>query len=250
MTDEARKLRDEALNQLMAVGRGDESVSAIAWLGYDTPQIPGWDNTGKSLAGAWDVSHDNLARAGAHDLARFYDGLEASHQGAPAQVTAIGHSYGSLTTGLALQEAGNHGVTDAIFYGSPGIEATTPEQLHLKPGNVFTMETPDDPIQWTYDSHRLAHAVASALPPPFNTLAEGALGGLDASGAGHFGPNPATNPNFTHLATGPATVPDGRHLEGASGHSQYPQPDSNGQLRTPGYNLAAVIAGLPPVPQQ
>ncbi|EUA18168.1 alpha/beta hydrolase family protein [Mycobacterium xenopi 3993] len=60
-------------------------------------------------------------------------------------MTAIGHSYGSLTTGLALQEPGNHGVTDALFYGSPGIEASTPQQLHVQPGHVYAMETPDDP---------------------------------------------------------------------------------------------------------
>ena len=71
--------------------------------------------TTASLAGVWGVSHDDLARAGAHDLAGFYDGIGASHQGVPAELTAIGHSYGSLTTGLALQEPGNHGVTNAIF---------------------------------------------------------------------------------------------------------------------------------------
>ncbi len=124
------------------------------------------------------------------------------------------------------------------------VEATTPQQLHLQPGHVFTMETPDDPIQWTYDGPPLAHAGAIVLPPPFNVLAEGVLEGADASGAGQFGPNPAANPNFTHLGTGPATVPDGRHLEGASGHSQYPRMGSNGHLRTTGYNLAAVLAGL------
>jgi hypothetical protein len=69
------------------------------------------------------------------------------------------------------------------------------------------------------------------------------------SGAGDFGPNPATNPNFTHLATGPAVVPDGGgsslSLEGAHGHSEYPRWSSDGLPRTTGYNIAAVIAGLP-----
>ena len=66
----------------------------------------------------------------------------------------------------------------------PGIEASTPQQLHLQPGHVFTMETPDDPIQGVYDGPPIAHALAPALPPPFNILAEGALAGADASGAG------------------------------------------------------------------
>jgi len=249
MTEEARLLRAEAQRQLsLAPGHEHDTVSAIAWIGYDAPQIPGWDDTGQSLAGAWDVSHDNLARAGAHDLARFYDGLGAAHQGAPAHLTAIGHSYGSLTTGFALQDAGNHGVTDAVFYGSPGIEAVTPQQLNLQPGHVYTMETPDDPIKMTYDVPPLARSFGPFLPGPLGPLARSVLGGLDASGAGHFGPDPATNPHFTHLDTGPTTVSDGHggglNLEGAHGHSDYARQGGNNLPRTTGYNIAAVLAGL------
>src|SRR5262245_34284533 len=249
MTEEATNLQRESLRQLsLTPGHDLESVSTVAWIGYDAPQIPGWDDTKGSLDGAWGVSHDNLARAGAHDLAGFYDGIGASHQGVPPELTAIGHSYGSLTTGLALQEPGNHGVTNAIFYGSPGIEASTPEQLHLKPGHVFTMQAPDDPIQQVYDAPPWAHAAAGVLPEPLRSMAESTLLALDASGAGQFGPNPATNPNFTHLDTGAAVVPDGLggslSLEGAHGHSDYPRFPSDGGTRTTNYNLAAVIAGL------
>lgn len=250
MTKEATNLRTEALGQLRATpGHAHDTVSAIAWIGYDPPQVPGLDDLGKSLTGGWGVSHDDIARAGAHDLARFYDGIQATHQGGRADLTAIGHSYGSLTTGLALQEPGDHGVSRALFYGSPGIEASTPQQLHLQPGHVFTMETPDDPIQWTYDGPRIAHDLAPFLPQPFSTIAEGILGGADATGAGHFGPNPATNPNFTHLATGPAIAPDGRHLEAAHGHSDYPRFPGDGGTRTTNYNIAAVLAGLTPIPE-
>ncbi|SHP80915.1 Alpha/beta hydrolase of uncharacterised function (DUF1023) [Mycobacteroides abscessus subsp. bolletii] len=150
-------------------------------------------------------------------------------------MTAVGHSYGSLTTGLALQEPGNHGITDAIFYGSPGIEATTPGELGVQSGHVFTMETPDDPIQWVYDGPKYGHATP-LLPAIF--------WGSDVMGLGDFGPNPATNPNFTHLDTTAFITPDGRHLDAASGHSDYPRLGSNGELRTTGYNIAAVISGL------
>ncbi|OBH92814.1 alpha/beta hydrolase [Mycobacterium sp. E2733] len=249
MVSEATDARKEALRQLsLTPGHEHDTVSAIAWIGYDPPQVPGFDDVGKSLVGGWDVSHDAVARAGAHDLAGFYDGIQAAHHGGPADLTAIGHSYGSLTTGLALQEPGDHGVSRALFYGSPGIEASTPQQLHLQPGHVFAMETPDDPIQWTYDGPAIAHDVAPFLPPPLRDLAESVLGAADASGAGHFGPNPATNPNFTHLATGPATVPDGHggtiNLEGAHGHSDYPRFPDGGGTRTTNYNIAAVLAGL------
>jgi hypothetical protein len=250
MADEAAYARDEASHQLDAAGRGNEGVATIAWIGYDPPQIPGTGDLDASLQGGWEVSHDDIAKAGAHDLARFYDGITGAHQG-PLDLTAIGHSYGSLTTGLALQEPGSHGVDNALFYGSPGIEASTPQQLGLQPGHVFTMETPDDPIQWVYDGPPLAHVAAPFLPPPFNVLAESGLGAADLTGAGNFGPNPATNPHFTHLQTGAIAVPDGRVFAGASGHSDYPRWDAaHQQLYTTGYNIAAVIAGTNPILQK
>jgi hypothetical protein len=249
MASEATNVRTEALRQLsLTPGHANDTVSTIAWIGYDPPQVPGFDQPGASLAGGWGVSHDDIARAGAHDLAGFYDGIQAAHHDGPADLTAIGHSYGSLTTGLALQEPGDHGVSRALFYGSPGIEASAPQQLHLQPGHVFTMETPDDPIQWVYDGPPIAHGVAPLLPPPFNILAEDALAGADASGARHFGPNPATNPNFTHLGTAPSVISDGHggtlNLQGAQGHSDYPRFPDGGGLRTTNYNIAAVLAGL------
>lgn len=239
MADEASRVRDEATNQLILADRGAETVSAIAWIGYDIPQVPGWDQLGTSSEGVWDVMHDDLARAGAHDLAGFYDGINAAHQG-PLDLTAVGHSYGSLTTGLALQEPGNHGVDNVLFYGSPGIEASTPQDLHVQPGHVFAMEAPDDPIQWVYD----LRSVGQGIP---------IVGSYLNDEFGDFGPNPATNPNFTQLATAPTTVPDGRTLEGVSGehaHSQYPQMGDNGQPRTSGYNIAAVVAGTAPIPDK
>lgn len=248
MADEATHVRKEALNQLALAGKPGETVAAIAWIGYDPPQVPGTDDIGASLKGGWEVSHDDVAKAGAQDLARFYDGINAAHHG-PLDLTAIGHSYGSLTTGLALQVPGDHGVDNALFYGSPGIEASTPAQLGLQPGHVFTMETPDDPIQNVYDVPPVARAVAPFLPFGLDAVATTVLGGLDASGAGQFGPNPATNPNFTHLSTAEAVVPDGRLLAGASGHSDYPRWNGD-QPYTTGYNIAAVIAGTAPVPQK
>lgn len=249
MAEEAMNVRLEALRQLgNAPGHAGDTVSAIAWIGYDAPQIAGTDGAGGPLAGAWGVSHDDVARVGAHSLAGFYDGITVAHDGGPAHLTAIGHSYGSLTTGLALQDPGSRGVSDALFYGSPGIEASTPQQLQLPPGHVFVMETPDDPIQLTYDVPPLVHASVPFLPFPLNALAGGGLASLDVSGAGQFGPNPATNPEFTRLGTGPFTVPDGHggtlNLEGAHGHSDYPRWGSNSLPRTTGYNIAAVVAGL------
>jgi hypothetical protein len=97
------------------------------------------------------------------------------------------------------------------------------------------MEAPDDPIQGVYD----IRAIAQGIP---------ILGSYANEEFGNFGDNPATNPNFTHLAPGSATVPDGHGgtitLQDAHGHSDYPRFPDNGGTRTTNYNIAAVLAGL------
>jgi hypothetical protein len=245
MVSEATSLRREALRQLSRAGRAEQQVAAIAWIGYDTPQVRLPDDPADLPAvarGLYQVSHDDVAKAGAADLARFFDSIVAARGGAPLNLTAVGHSYGSLTTGLALQQSGRHEVDAAIFYGSPGIGAATPAQLGLASGTVFTMATPDDPIRWVYDGPPIARVLARVIP---GTVDDALLGAADLSGAGHFGPDPAANPHFVHLETGPVRAADGWQLEGAAGHSQYPEPGSAGLPRTTGYNIAAVVAGLP-----
>ena len=254
MTAEAVVLQRETVRQLAAAGKPTETVAAIAWIGYDAPQIPGPGSPAdlaRSGLGGYQVSHDGAARAGAVNLARFYDGIQGARAGGPAHLTAIGHSYGSLTTGLALQSSGDHGVSEAVFYGSPGVQAATPAQLNLAAGHVFAMATPDDPIRFVYQAPPVVRTVAAVTPGVFDDVL---LGVSDVTGTGAFGPNPATNPNFVRLETGPAVVtgPGGAALrfDGAAGHSEYPKlgstrgPDGEALLRTPGYNLAAVVAGL------
>ena len=47
MTEEATSLRQESLRQLQNTpGHSLDSVSTIAWIGYDAPQVPGWDDKG------------------------------------------------------------------------------------------------------------------------------------------------------------------------------------------------------------
>jgi hypothetical protein len=238
MAREATSVQQEAIRQLRNTpGHQSDTVAAIAWIGYDPPQITG-DGLGATVAGAWAVTQDDLARSGARDLARFYDGIKAVHQG-PLDLTAIGHSYGSLTTGLALQEPGDHGVDRALFYGSPGIQASTPADLQLQAGQVFTMATPDDRVvQGVYGAKTLAPGIPIVGPYLNEVL-------------GDFGPNPATNPNFTRLETDATTVIESGGsamvLQQAHGHSDYPRFPDAGGLRTTNYNIAAVIAGTTPI---
>ncbi|WP_430334895.1 alpha/beta hydrolase [Rhodococcus sp. ACT016] len=216
MVDEATALRQEVQVQLAAAaGREHETVATIAWVGYDAPQMSG--SVVDGIEGGLAVAQADRARTGARDLARFYDGLGVAHTGSDPHVTAVGHSYGSVTTGLALREPGYHPVDDMVVYGSPGLVGVeSPSDLGLGPGHAYEMTAGGDVIAY-----------------------------LNRFGPGPYGGGPHTTDGFTHLATDAVTTPDGVARDGASGHSEYPRPGDNGRLRTSGYNLAAIVADLP-----
>ena len=198
--DEARLLRRNA-----GVANAD-AVASIAWLGYDAPD---------SLR---DVAHDWLARDGARALNNFYRGLAAAGNLPGAHIVAFGHSYGSLTTSLALQQGAP--VSDVVLYGSPGTELTDAAQLGVPPGHAYFLIGADD--------------VVSELLPGF----------------GAFGAPPQDVPGMAELSAEEGYAWGGRYGDGqlherAYGHSEYAGMGSNGNLRMSGYNLAVVLAGLP-----
>ncbi|WP_310773700.1 alpha/beta hydrolase [Mycobacterium sp. Z3061] len=198
--DEARLLRRNA-------GVADaDAVASIAWLGYDAPD---------SLR---DVAHDWLARDGARALNSFYRGLAAAGNIADPGIVAFGHSYGSLTTSLALQQGAP--VSDVVLYGSPGTELTDASQLGVPPGHAYYMIGADD--------------VVSELLPGFAA----------------FGAPPQDVPGMAELSTEEGYAWSGRYGDGqpherAYGHSEYARMGSDGNLRMSAYNLAVVLAGLP-----
>jgi Alpha/beta hydrolase len=233
MVAEANALRTEAENQLDLAGRGDENVAAIAWLGYDPP-----DTTDGSVV---EALYERRANEAAPDLADFYRGINATNEhGSDVHLSAFGHSYGSVATAQALGELGEMGVVDdAAFYGSPGLghtdatigwgplERAVPimdeADLNLADKHVFVMSSPDDPV--------------SGDPRILGVPAPG-LGDLN-----QLGPNPLTLP-FERLSTDAAiTGIDQVPRDASYGHSDYPRSTDNG-LRTAGYNLAIVAAGL------
>lgn len=183
-----------------------DAVASIAWLGYDAPDNP------------VDVAMDRLAQKGAGPLNNFYKGLAATTNVSDQHITAFGHSYGSLVTSLALQQGAP--VSDVVLYGSPGTELSNISQLHVAPGHAFYEIGLNDGV--------------SDIIPQF----------------GAFGPPPQDVPGFTELSTQTGWAPggtagDGHLHERAYGHSEYARDGSNGELRMSGYNLAAVLAGLP-----
>lgn len=219
MVTEARDLRSEVIRQLNAAGK-PASVATIAWMGYHPPPNP--LDTG-SAGDLWQTMTDGQAHAGAADLSRYLQQVRANNPS--GHLTVLGHSYGSLTASLALQDLdaqSAHPVNDVVFYGSPGLELYSPAQLGLDHGHAYVMQAPHDLI---------TNLVAPLAP----------LHG--------WGLDPYLTPGFTELSSQAGFDPGGIWRDGVYAHGDYPRSflDAAGQpqLRMSGYNLAAIAAGLP-----
>lgn len=123
---------------------GAGSVATMFWIGYDAPDNLPWEGEGWDGAG---VAGESMAAAGGERLADLLDGLRASRDGEPAHLTAIGHSYGSTTTGLAAHDHGIP-VDDLVFVGSPGVGGGTDHvsDTGVDPDHVWAGANSRDPI--------------------------------------------------------------------------------------------------------
>jgi|GEM_PF-1730100 len=209
MTGEAAELSKEARSIARAEGLS-QNVSTIAWVGYQPPA-----NLGQASA-----LTDDLAQAGAPKLTSFLADLDAA-SGNPAQTTALfGHSYGSLTSGIALGDGASQYVDNAVMYGSPGFQATKPADLGMTDDNFFVMSTFDDPMN------------------PIGATAPYHGWGSDPNDI--IGDDRGLRFRFQHLDTsaGDTPIPEYESKTGASGHSDYGR---NAGKRMTGYNLAAIL---------
>ncbi|WP_161629608.1 alpha/beta hydrolase [Saccharomonospora iraqiensis] len=198
------ELQRHAQVELLKQERGDESVATVTWLGYEPPQ------TGQS--GTWsDIVTGSEAEDGGEKLARFYNGIDAARSTDP-HLTALGHSYGSLTTGDALN---NHvtGVDEAGFFGSPGIGVDSTDELNLPEGHAYVWEARDDPVA--------------------------DIGNM----TGHHGLDPAGLNDVHHMSTEEYRTPSGDRTVASTGHSEYLTGD--GQYQTSEYGMSRVIIGSP-----
>jgi hypothetical protein len=179
-SDAVAGLRDDAQRQLVDAGRADETVAAVVWLDYRPPQVSADDPAGAVRDAVVDLGLTAAARSGAAGLGAFTRGLDASRPDG-VHLTAVGHSYGSTTTGIALQ-AGDIAVDDAVFLGSPGVGTGDVADLGLPPGHVYVGEADGDVV----------------------------------ADLGAYGPDPSTLPGVTALATN-----DGPFGGESRGHSEY-----------------------------
>ncbi|SDI58715.1 Alpha/beta hydrolase [Sinosporangium album] len=117
--------------------------ASIAWLGYEPPQ----KDINSFLKEESSVASATPAKNGAAFLAAFSDALRATQiprkDGEAPRLTMLGHSYGSLVTGLATQR--RPGFTDGlIFVGSPGVGAMHAKDLGVSPTDVWVGEAYQD----------------------------------------------------------------------------------------------------------
>jgi len=107
-----------------AADEGRDTV-VVAWQGYDAPN---WAQ----------VPFQDAAGAGAKLLAADVNAMRTTHDGPIGMLTVVAHSYGSTTTGLALQRE-HLGVDQVALIGSPGVggDAKSVADLHLLPSQVF-----------------------------------------------------------------------------------------------------------------
>jgi uncharacterized protein YukE len=148
----------------------------------------------------------SYAQTMAPGLKNFTDDLRgeiASHAGSDVTLTAIGHSYGGATVGLA--ETQGLDVDRVLHVESAGMGhgVWSPSDLPASQAGVqrFSMTAPLDPIE----------------------VAQGNAWGLEWTGIGH-GADPDTFPGVTELETGRDA--DGSQLWGLSSHSDVLKPGS------------------------
>ena len=170
-----------------APGHENETVAGVAWIGYDAPQWSTLAEPDRSVALPIDAQH------GGADLARFYDGINASRPDSDPHLTALGHSYGSTTTGYALQNTTTP-VDDAVVFGSPGLGTSDVHDLHVPDGHVNVIEARRDVV----------------------------------ADLGAFG----TDPNHldgAHRLSAHQETADGVRLDESTGHSRYLTPNTASQ---------------------
>jgi hypothetical protein len=146
MTADLASYREELVRAERVAVRAAElgptaSTSAVLWLGYDAPDFVD-EAAGRARADA-----------GAAGLRRFQEGLRATHDGADAHLTVLGHSYGSLVVGSAAAAPGLQ-ADEVVFVGSPGVGVDSVRDLAVPPEKVWASTSWTDVIQYAPVSPR------------------------------------------------------------------------------------------------
>ncbi|WP_103349873.1 alpha/beta hydrolase [Amycolatopsis sp. CA-128772] len=191
---------------------GDMSnVATVTWIGYEPSSF---DDNGSLLG----LATGENADVGGDKLAKFDQGVNASRTTDP-HFTALGHSQGSIVTGISLTHGGT-GVDDAVVFGSPGVSDhfgidNTAADLKVPQGHAYNITAAGDPVaQWVPETWR-------------------------------YGAAPYAMDGMTQLSADAAAGPDGAPLAASHGHSEYTRTTPEGVDSTSKHNIAAIVAGKP-----
>jgi hypothetical protein len=160
-----------------------QDTAVVLWVGYDAPNSPA-DPA---------LYEPNLARAGGRALAADVNALAVTHQGAPAHMTVVGHSYGSTTVADAAAGFGMR-PHDVVLLGCPGTDlARSAADFHLPDGgHVFVGDASQDEVSW------FGH---DTMATPFGGVGLGADPAMDGYGSTRFKAEVvgySTNPFYDH----------------------------------------------------
>ncbi|MGK4592908.1 alpha/beta hydrolase [Amycolatopsis sp. w19] len=187
------------------------NVATVTWIGYE----PSTGDDPSSLLG---LATGENAAFGGDKLAKFDQGINASRLTDP-HLTALGHSQGSIVTGISLTHGGT-GVDDAVVFGSPGVADhfgadNTARDLKVPDGHAYNIKADgDDVAQYAPEIWR-------------------------------YGRAPYAMEGMNQLSADAATGPDGSPLAASHGHSEYTRTTPEGVDSTSKHNIAAIVAGRP-----
>ncbi|MFE1364666.1 alpha/beta hydrolase [Streptomyces anulatus] len=229
--DFAKETMKRAQDTAIGARKVDPSTASIIWLGYDAPQSA-------------DVMTKGDAQRGAPAYNEFMAGLSATNANEDPHVTAIGHSYGSLTVGTAAKESGGiPGVDDVILLGSPGVDAQRATELGVGKDHVFVGAADNDPVTHlpTKGESALAAGPAWVLGGPEAVRRSNDLFDVGNDDL-HFGKDPASEAfgaQRFQVDDGPRMV---RDIGLFDAHSQYFTPEKD---RVSALNIAKIVGGRP-----
>jgi hypothetical protein len=113
----------------------NKSVATVAWMGYETPSL-------------FNVGSEELADTGALYIDSAMDALYTERGADRPYVSLVAHSYGSTAAMKALA-TGSFEVDAFTVVGSPGSDAQSVDDLHVRGRNVFVGEASWDPVVGT-----------------------------------------------------------------------------------------------------
>ncbi|WP_406201746.1 alpha/beta hydrolase family protein [Streptomyces europaeiscabiei] len=228
------------------------STASIVWLGYDAPQL----TAGDLLSGS-NVMFKDSAEAGAPAYNSFMGGISATSEKGDPHVTAIGHSYGSLTVGTAAQQPGGiPGADDIILVGSPGVGTDKAADLGVGKEHVWVGAAENDIVTKLPSKQEGLAGIAGGHALPLGGPVIGSILADPEDNELWFGKDPASQDfgaNRFSALPGPSLISFPNVLDSdltMQAHSNYFTPGDEGtppEEKDPvsARNIAAIVAGQP-----